>query len=239
MGAMRHLRLLLVFSLVLALASPLALAEGKSAQDSQTQSSELKAKLERLNEQIKKEADNATVYAQRSQVLRKLGDVPESLKSINKAIELDSANPAFLQTRAVIFMSDKQDAKAIADLTKAIGMGQKSAKVYAARGSARLVTNDFKGALNDANVALELDPKYSFAWFIKGSASCELGDTETGLTFLNKAVKAEPNDPNYVHRRALAYQKIGQSNKAKSDFTRAKQLGFESTSEADGSSKHR
>jgi len=83
----------------------------------------------------------------------------EALKDINKAIELDSKNAGYYDTRARLFSDQmKKYDKALQDYTKAIELDSNGSGYYIARMFCFFQLKRFDEALTDINKAIEINP---------------------------------------------------------------------------------
>ena len=59
----------------------------------------------------------------------------------------------------------------------------------------------------------------------EGFMSFTLGDNKTAILKFNESIQLAPTNPKAYYWRGLAYQQIGQYERAQADFEKAKSLG--------------
>ena len=89
---------------------------------------------------------------------------------------------------------------------------------------ALLDKGDHDDAIDVSTKSLKLDAKQAFAYFIRGTAFLRKFEYAKAINDLNESEKLHPNDPMLHDNRGLAYQKLGDINKANADFARRDQL---------------
>ncbi|MDB4864679.1 tetratricopeptide repeat protein [Pirellulaceae bacterium] len=103
--------------------------------------------------------------------------------------------------------------------------------VYINRGRAYLELGGIKNAIADFDKAIELDPNDITAYFNRGKAyTANLQatyDHEKAIADYTKAIELDPNFALAYYYRGLIYDGRGETEKAKLDFAKAKELGYE------------
>ncbi len=87
-----------------------------------TSNAALVAKLEKLNQDIRRDPQNAIAYNDRGLTHAKLGDLEAALADLNRAIELDSQDAEARYNRGIIHDELGNTAEAIADYTQFLAL---------------------------------------------------------------------------------------------------------------------
>ena len=99
-----------------------------------------------------------TFYQNRANANFVMGEYDAAITDYNKAIELNSKEPAIFFSRGLAHFNKQSYTPAIADFDKVIELDPKEAMAYFKRGNALEKIGSFEKALADYQKAVELDP---------------------------------------------------------------------------------
>jgi tetratricopeptide (TPR) repeat protein len=175
--------------------------------------------------------DEATVHVQRGLVQRRRGKWPEAEAEYRKAIELDPrrADSYLGLGRAVLHRKDDDAKDQVVAAREAVELYPQMAVAHFALGQA-LVGQDPAAAIAAFRQATGLDPKYVLAHLKLGETllhalrAAGKAELEEAVVAYSKVIELEPNNNGGWANRGLAYQKLGQWQKALDDYSRAIQL---------------
>jgi len=139
----------------------------------------------------------------------------------------------YLNLQAIIYtqIGDYQRAGEIC--AKAISAVPHFAQAYSIRASVYFYQRDYYHALKDCEKAIQLDSSNTLAYKVKGWIHAKAGEIDKGellkaIDCFTKVIRVEPRDGETYYNRGLAYYKLGEKEKALSDFDRLIRLGTSS-----------
>ncbi len=144
-----------------------------------------------------------------------------AIKSLNKAIELDSENVSCLIGRAGAYGNLKQYNKAIEDCNKTIALDPKHTIAYYNRGKAYSGLKQHNKAIEDYNKAIALDPKYTVTYINRGNEYFDLKQHNKAIEDYNKAIALDPKYTIAYSNRGAVYGNLKQYNNAIDDCNKA------------------
>lgn len=144
-----------------------------------------------LNEQIKRNPDQANLYAQRALVSVRKNDVPSALKDINRAIYLDSNQASFYVQRADIFFKQRETRAAREDFLKSIVLDPKNEEAYLKLAELELVLEKYSQSIDYCNQLLKVNVFSPKAYFMKGMNYKYAGDTASAISSFQTAVEQD------------------------------------------------
>ena len=131
----------------------------------------------------------------------------------------------YLNLQAIIYtqIGDYQRAGEIC--AKAISAVPHFAQAYSIRASVYFYQRDYYHALKDCEKAIQLDSSNTLAYKVKGWIHAKAGEIDKGellkaIDCFTKVIRVEPRDGETYYNRGLAYYKLGEKEKALSDFNR-------------------
>lgn len=149
-----------------------------------------------------------------------------ALADYNKAIEMDSTEGEFYSNRGATKARLGQFDEAIIDLNKAIELDPSYPTSLLNRSVLYNQRGDLVNALNDIEAYLKLKPLHADLWFEGGRIYALQKSWDKSLAMLNKAIQIDPSKGLYYYQRGLSNLYSGKIAIAKSDMTRAIQLGY-------------
>ena len=166
-------------------------------------------------------------YLDRANAYREKGDYQQAMADYKKSLEHWADNPDVYSYRGVMFGKMGQQDDAIADFDRAIQLRANDAVTYNNRGIAYKQKGDFRRALQDLNNAIQLSPSFAEAYSNRGHVYIELGKFKEAVTECDWAIKFKQDYALAYYNRGTAHQKLGNHKQAESDFSAARQLGYQ------------
>ncbi len=166
------------------------------------------------------------------------------MADLNRSISLINNDPyraSAYNNRALLWKHMGDYDRAIADFAVAIKLQPKRSKYYANRGEAYRLQGHLDRALQDQNRSIEMfgdEPGIALALQIRGDTLRYLGDYGRAIADYDASIRAEPDFAPAYTGRGLTYERLGNLEKAKSDFTTALRVS-ETTGRGDNSKQAR
>ena len=152
------------------------------------------------------------------------GDKAAAVADLDRAVEIDPANPRAHSARALVRHAQGNFAGAVADATRAIEIDPALAAAWGYRGLARLEQGDLAGAIADCGRAVEIDPALAAAWSNRGLARRQAGDLARAAADLTRALELDPRNVAAWVNRGGVRADLGELAGAIEDCTRAIEL---------------
>jgi tetratricopeptide (TPR) repeat protein len=233
---MKALALAVTLSLTLAIAAiaqdskPSPKSNGASRQPAEAAANidvaAIQKKIDEFSEAIKREPKNDLFYAARGQGYQRLKKFDLALADLNRAIELNSSKQGYFHVRGHIYVDLKRYREAFTDYSKAIACGAPTHNLYLKQGQAAILVGDSDSAYIAAKNAQKFKDDDLETLVLLGSAEQRKGLYQDSLKHLNRAIEINPADGGAFSIRGDTYVKLGQTELAKQDKARAKQLGY-------------
>lgn len=167
-------------------------------------------------------------YVHRSEAYEKLGQLKNAISDRTKCIELGGEDITLnYSARGDIFVKLKEFENAIKDYKEAIRHDKEYSKNYFDLASIYLKTGKKDEALKiykEYNTTI--NPTDHLGFYLEGNLLLETGDLDGAITKYTESIKLNSEYPSSYHQRGLA--KKGKKLPYKSDFQKAKELGFTS-----------
>ncbi len=163
-----------------------------------------------LNEKIKLEPNNSTLYFQRAQIYFESKDLESSMNDVNRALKLDSSNADFYLLLADIYFIKKEGTKAKETLNKCLEVDSKKTEAYLKLSEIYFLVEQYGKSIENINSALKIDVHNAKAYFMKGMNYKYAGDTTNAISSMQTAV--EQNNDYYD-----AFMQLGLIFSAKND----------------------
>jgi tetratricopeptide (TPR) repeat protein len=129
------------------------------------------------------------------------------------------------EMRCLKFMSDQDYNSALPCFNQLISMESNNANLYGLRAGVYSGLGETQKAIDDINVVINIDTSNAMAYATRGSLNIILGKNDAGLKDISYAIteldKMDGNDilaSSLYQQRASVYDKIGNYEKAASDF---------------------
>jgi len=169
----------------------------------------------------------APAYTGRAEVLNLLGDYSGAAQAASRSISLDPQYQAGYGNRAVslYFLGQGQKSMDDALIFKKLGANSSPAGVTSIpMAAACLGLGRLEDALGWCNKAITLNPKMQSAYAIRATVELKQERYKEALDDCNIALGLFPRSPRVYEHRAIAYEKLGKRDFAKSDRQQAKRI---------------
>jgi tetratricopeptide (TPR) repeat protein len=184
--------------------------------------------------------DLAALYTDRGFWCAENKKFERAISDYSEAIRFNPKYPLPFFNRAGVYARKKDYDLAIADYTEAIRLYPKFTDAFVGRGATYVDKKAYSRALADFDEAIRLEPWDSVAWNDRCQVRAVVGrELQQALADCNKALQLRPSDfrINYLSQgkpdevdaaildsRGLTYLRLGQVNKAISDYNAALKL---------------
>lgn len=159
-------------------------------------------KLELLDLKIERSPKDATLLAQRAQVLLNLGRTQEAMFDIGKAVSLEPDNVDNLLLQADIYFANRETDKCYQTLGRAEELAPSSKEVQLKLGELTYYRHDYDRSLHHLTNVTEQEPDNRTALFMKGFIYLERGDTAEAVTLFRRVCDIYPD-------YELAFEELG------------------------------
>lgn len=178
-------------------------------------------------------------YIYKGFALNGQGKFDDALPCFDKAIALDSLDPATFTDRALAYSYKKDYANAINDFEHVLRLdstGGQAEAAYFYLGKIKMLTYDNQAAVPYFDKLLVLAPKDAEAYFLRGTAKSNMMDADGAIADFDKAIEFRPNYMEAYANRGFqkinklpTEQKVGKKIKCIkdpcADLLKAKELG--------------
>ncbi|MFH1726177.1 MAG: tetratricopeptide repeat protein [Elusimicrobiota bacterium] len=176
-----------------------------------------------LDGAIRKRPDAAWLYGLRSEILRmpKLSLYLDSVKDLEKAVELDPKSPWLMAFLGRGYAQTGQPERGVECLYKAVKLDPTCGWVIAWRGEAVRIAGKFKEAIDDLTKAIKYEPYYMYSYVWRGGLYRLMEREREALADLDFAMTLHPRYPHGYHQRAFARLYAGMGKEAMEDMAQA------------------
>jgi len=181
-------------------------------------------KLSDLNTAIRRNRNNAALYARRAMFYQDTHENAKALQDIDLAIDLDANKGEYYFQKALILrQAGKISAaqKAAADAEK---LGYKGSELYILQGELLIRLSKFSEAIEKVNIALATIPNHEYALFYRGIARAALADTTSAIINFRRAIQSSPEFINPYLQLASIYNGRKEFDKVNFYLRRAEKL---------------
>lgn len=167
------------------------------------------------------------------------GNYDGAIACFDKAIEIDSLDPASYTDRALAFTNKKDYSNAIKDYDHVLKLDSAEKQAQAAYfylGRIKMLTFDNEAAIKYFDQLLKLAPLDAEAYFLRGTAKSNIMDSDGAIADFDKAIELRPDYMEAYGNRGVQKinklrieEKLGKKRKCLedpcSDLLKAKELG--------------
>jgi len=161
---------------------------------------EEKTEIVLLSESIQNDPTNTALLLDRANYNRERNNLESALFDLNQCVQLDSLNPAFHHSVAVIYFelskrpnaNGKYPSLVKHHLTKAIQLNEKDEKSHALLGELMLAYAKYKEAIEHFNASLKIEYNQAKTHTLMGYAFKQLGQDDNAINCYRNAVNVNP-----------------------------------------------
>ena len=179
--------------------------------------------------------------AEKLKMLIAKGDYDRALQDYTKAIDLKPNDAEAYNNRGGAYYLKEEYESAIVDFTKAIQLKPDYAEAYNNRGGAYYLKEEYESAIIDFTKAIDLKPDYAIAYNNRGRAYGVKDEVEGSTTPIdqgskraviraiknyNPAIGLNPELAPTYYNRGVAWLRLREWERAKSDLTVARDKGI-------------
>ena len=170
------------------------------------------------------------------------GDFDRAIVDFSEAIELNPDDAVAYNNRGGIYYLKEEYESAIADFSKAIELNPGYAIAYNNRGVAYYLKKEYESAIVDFSEAIELNPNYAIAYNNRGRTYGVRGEVDSltlrpdsptskravirAIKDYNPAIGLNPKLAPAYYNRGVAWLRLREWERAKSDLTVAREMGI-------------
>lgn len=144
-----------------------------------------------INEKIKKEPDNASLFLERALISMQQKDLATALKDLNRTVYIDSNKADAYYYRGDIYFKQNQSREAREDLLKAVSLDPKHEKAYLKLAEIELILEKYSEAIRYCNEVLKINVYSPVAYFMKGMSYKYAGDTVNAISSFQTAIEQD------------------------------------------------
>ncbi len=183
--------------------------------------------LKHYTEVIMQNPRSFIAYNNRGLAHAKTGNLPESFKDFDRAINVNNNYPEAYYNRGATQAKTGKYQEALTDFNKAIELDSNYAEAYHSRGAAKAKIGDFQEAIKDYNKAIEINSNFSEAYYNRGLAYTEIGEFQESFNDFDKAIEIDGNYAEAYNNRGATKAKVGDFQEALKDYVTAQDLFLE------------
>lgn len=178
-----------------------------------------------FNEKIKVNAKESHNFLSRGIFYSLTEDYQNSLKDLQKAIELDNKNALAYFSRANCRLKITELVEQVKQSSDALTISLKNNP----SGNGNVVETfiDYTEVMADYASCLALNPKFAFAYFNRAYVKCKLREYEGALADLNIAIEIEPDFAEAYFNRGLTKIYLDDVDGGAVDLSKAGELGIQ------------
>jgi tetratricopeptide (TPR) repeat protein len=186
-----------------------------------TEEGKYKTSIAALNDFLKREPKNSTVYLERAHAYYHMGKTKDALADINTAIQISPRNSAAYEWRAKVYDLLGQYPKELEDLTTAIKFDPGDAHLYESRGEVNYKLGQLQNAIDDCQMSIRKGHSCPDVNRTAANAYEELGLYEKAIPFRSEALTFVKTDPFDYGARAENHEVTGKLTLAQQDWIMA------------------
>ncbi len=171
----------------------------------------------RLQQMVVTPAGTSSVvtWANYGNVLYRLDRLPESLKALNQALEMDFRFPQVWYAQGQVLSAMGRHRDALNAFDRAIVLQPKFYRAWKSKALTLLALNNPQEAQLAVEEALNLEPRSAVAWYLRGLVQGKsLGALGPALEALDQSIALEPEFTDAWVLRGEVLQGLGRSNEA-------------------------
>jgi len=144
-----------------------------------------------INDLLKKDINNTSLYLKRSKLYVKYNDLEMAVNDIDRAIKVDSTQPEYYLLKAELLKKQDKLIESKEVLDKCMLLDNDNVPARIELGWLALIARDYKQAVKYADAALKLDIYNANAYYLKGMVFEEQKDTNLAISTYKTAIEQE------------------------------------------------
>ena len=179
--------------------------------------------LAEYGQAIQIDPNRSDLYSQRAAIYYEQGDCINAITDFGTAIALEPRNDFLYLRRAKIYFEQGNYAEVISDCTRALQYPPEHAEFYRLRAIAYRKQGEYEKAIEDCKHVMEINPQDGGVYYSLAEVYALQNDYVNAFVNYSKAIDCNSSNPLYYKKRALAYEKLGNLEKAKADWDKAEE----------------
>jgi protein O-mannosyl-transferase len=164
-------------------------------------------------------------YVSRGVLYSQTGKINFGMNDYDKAIALDSASSDAYNDRGLLYLNLGKGDLALADYNKAIALKPDNPSFYYSRGLCYNALNEYEKAAGDFTRGIQLNPQNAEIYYnMRGICDIDLKNYVAAIADFSSAINLNSSFAGYWLNRSVAEKNAGQSENAKADELKGKQL---------------
>lgn len=147
--------------------------------------------FESINNELKANPDNPSLYIKRARLYQKYNDVPMAIEDIDRAIKIDSLVPEFYLLKAELYKKEEGFAEAKRTLDKCLLIDNRNVQARIELGWLAFLIQNYKQAIDYADAALKINVYNAEAYYLKGMVFQDQNDTAKAISSYITATEQE------------------------------------------------
>jgi tetratricopeptide (TPR) repeat protein len=177
--------------------------------------------IEFFTSELKKNANDTTLYAKRSKCYEQKGDTQAAIKDYDEALRIAPHFSSWWNNRGNLYMKLKNYDKALQDYDKALEISPASFIPLGNRGNAYNHKREYERAIVDYDEAIRQNAKYINAHANRGNSYRELRNFDKAMENYDAALEIDPKFGYAYANRAILWMRMHRLDKAEEDITSA------------------
>ena len=184
----------------------------------------LKEELEKWEQEIALDPENAEAYFKRGNIFADLGLNEEALDSYKKALKINPKNDAAYCNRGIVLKKLGRLGEALDSYDKALKINPKNDAAYCNRGIVLKKLGRLDEALDSYDKALEINLNSCDIYNNRGEILRDLGRLKEALDSCDKALKINPNNDAIYNNRGIVLIALGRLKEALDSYNKALEI---------------
>src|SRR5580704_12694215 len=161
----------------------------------------------------------AAAFTIRGRAHRAKGDYDHAIADYTEAIRIEPNYVLAFYSRGIAHFNKKDYDRAVADYTVSLRLAPGDVIALQNRGHAYQAKQDYDSAIADYSEAIRIEPRFPYAFNDRCYARAIAGrELPQALADCNEALQLIPNDIHTLDSRGFAYLRLGEFDKAITDY---------------------
>jgi len=182
-----------------------------------------KKSIEHLDRVLKVDKHNPKAYFLKGMNFKEMGDTNLAISSMQTTVEQDpDYYNAYIQLG--LLHAARKQAIAVDYYNNALNLNPQSIEANYNKGIFYQEMGDFKKAIESYNIILQIDSNYAHAHYNLGYIQFIQKNYQASIPHFNKAYKSDSQYADALYMQGLAYENLGEKNKARTIYLNTLQL---------------